>query len=179
MHSILRLAGETAAHCTFALPDLCDEGWYLPFASCDQTPVELIQPGDTLPDLEFKAARPIRRTYAILTRMGERPGPRMIDTAAALYDHTFTDGWTIKDVDDIVYTLDPTSNIVVPQRMHWVVYETASVACVLVEVADSSRAEDLVTDYARAIVWTDPCARAGMGRWTHKVAPGSSVSMLV
>jgi len=105
--SILRLVGEIAARCAFALPDLYDEEWRPLPASCDQAPVELIRPGDTLPGLGFKAARLIGQTYAILTHMGEKPGPWMIDTAPALYDRALADGWTTEGVGGIVYTLDP------------------------------------------------------------------------
>ena len=173
--SILRLVGEIAARCAFALPDLYDEEWRPLPASCDQAPVELIRPGDTLPGLGFKAARLIGQTYAILTHMGEKPGPWMIDTATALYDRALADGWTTEGVGGIVYTLDPTGSVAAPQRM----CEAASAARVLAEVVDSSRAEDLAVDYARAIAWADSHARAGMGRWIHEVAPDGSVSMLV
>ena len=177
--SILRLVGEIAARCAFALPDLYDEEWRPLPASSDQAPVELIRPGDTLPGLGFKAARLIGQVYAILTHMGEKPGPWMIDTATALYDRALADGWTDEGVGGIVYTLDPAGVVVAPQRMHWVVCEAASAARVLAEVVDPSRAEDLAVDYARAIAWADSHARAGMGRWIHEVAPDGSVSMLV
>ena len=177
--SILRLVGEIAARCGFALPDLYDEEWRPLPASADQAPVELIRPGDTLPGLGFKAARLIGQAYAILTHMGEQPGPWMIDTATALYDRALADGWTDEGVGGIVYTLDPTGVVAAPQRMHWVVCEAASAARVLAEVVDPSRAEDLAVDYARAVAWADSHARAGMGRWIHEVAPDGSVSMLV
>ena len=148
--SILRLVGENAARCGFALPDL-----------------------------GFKAARLIGQTHAILTHMEEKPGPWMIDTATALYERALADGWTNEGVGGIVYTLDPAGQIAAPQRMHWVVCEAASAARVLAEVVDPSRAEDLAVDYARAIAWADSHARAGMGRWIHEVAPDGSVSMLV
>lgn len=177
--SILRLVGEIAARCGFALPDLYDQEWRPLPASSDQAPVELIRPGDTLPGLGFKAARLIGQVYAILTHMGEKPGPWMIDTATALYDRALADGWTNEGVGGIVYTLDPAGLVAAPQRMHWVVCEAASAARVLAEVVDPSRAEDLAVDYARAIAWADSHARAGMGRWIHEVAPDGSVSMLV
>ena len=177
--SILRLVGEIAARCGFALPDLYDEEWRPLPASCDQAPVELIRPGDTLPGLGFKAARLIGQVYAILTRIGEKPGPWMIDTATALYDRALADGWTNEGVGGIVYTLDPAGLVAAPQRMHWVVCEAASAARVLAEVVDPQRAEDLAVDYARTIAWADSYARAGMGRWIHEVAPDGSVSMLV
>lgn len=177
--SILRLVGEIAARCGFALPDLYDEEWRPLPASCDQAPVELIRPGDTLPGLGFKAARLIGQVYAILTHIGEKPGPWMIDTATALYDRALADGWTNEGVGGIVYTLDPAGLVAAPQRMHWVVCEAASAARVLAEVVDPQRAEDLAVDYARAIAWADSYARAGMGRWIHEVAPDGSVSMLV
>ena len=126
--SILRLVGEIAARCGFALPDLYDEEWRPLPASSDQVPVELIRPGDTLPGLGFKAARLIGQTYAILTHMGEKPGPWMIDTAIALYDRALADGWTDEGVGGIVYTLDPAGVVAAPQRMHWVVCEAASAA---------------------------------------------------
>lgn len=177
--SILRLVGEIAARCGFALPDLYDEEWRPLPASADQAPVELIRPGDTLPGLGFKAARLIGQVHAILTHMGEKPGPWMIDTATALYDRALADGWTDEGVGGIVYTLDPAGVVAAPQRMHWVVCEAASAARVLAEVVDPSRAEDLAVDYARAVAWADSHARAGMGRWIHEVAPDGSVSMLV
>ena len=177
--SILRLVGEIAARCGFALPDLYDEEWRPLPASADQAPVELIRPGDTLPGLGFKAARLIGQVHAILTHMGEKPGPWMIDTAIALYDRALADGWTDEGVGGIVYTLDPAGVVAAPQRMHWVVCEAASAARVLAEVVDPSRAEDLAVDYARAVAWADSHARAGMGRWIHEVAPDGSVSMLV
>ena len=177
--SILRLVGEIAARCGFALPDLYDQEWRPLPASSDQAPVELIRPGDTLPGLGFKAARLIGQVYAILTHMGEKPGPWMIDTATALYDRALADGWTNEGVGGIVYTLDPAGIVAAPQRMHWVVCEAASAARVLAEVVDPSRAEELAVDYARAIAWADSHARAGMGRWIHEVAPDGSVSMLV
>ena len=177
--SILRLVGEIAARCGFALPDLYEEEWRPLPASADQAPVELIRPGDTLPGLGFKAARLIGQVHAILAHMGEQPGPWMIDTATALYDRALADGWTDEGVGGIVYTLDPTGVVAAPQRMHWVVCEAASAARVLAEVVDPSRAEDLAVDYARAVAWADSHARAGMGRWIHEVAPDGSVSMLV
>ena len=177
--SILRLVGEIAARCGFALPDLYDEEWRPLPASCDQAPVELVRPGDTLPGLGFKAARLIGQVYAILTHIGEKPGSWMIDTATALYDRALADGWTNEGVGGIVYTLDPAGLVAAPQRMHWVVCEAASAARVLAEVVDPQRAEDLAVDYARAIAWADSYARAGMGRWIHEVAPDGSVSMLV
>ena len=177
--SILRLVGEIAPRCGFALPDLYDEEWRPLPASADHAPVELIRPGDTLPGLGFKAARLIGQAYAILTHMGEQPGPWMIDTATALYDRALTDGWTDEGVGGIVYTLDPAGVVASPQRMHWVVCEAASAARVLAEVVDPSRAEDLAVDYARAVAWADSHVRAGMGRWIHEVAPDGSVSMLV
>ena len=177
--SILRLVGEIAARCGFALPDLYDEEWRPLPASADQAPVELIRPGDTLPGLGFKAARLIGQTHAILTHMEEKPGPWMIDTATALYERALADGWTNEGVGGIVYTLDPAGQIAAPQRMHWVVCEAASAARVLAEVVDPSRAQNMAVDYARAIAWADSHARAGMGRWIHEVAPDGSVSMLV
>ena len=166
--SILRLVGEIAARCAFALPDLSD-----------QDPVELIRPGDTLPGLGFKAARLMGQVCALLVHMGEEPGPWMIDTATALYDRALADGWTDEGVGGIVYTLDPAGVIAAPQRMHWVVCEAASAARVLAEVVDPTRADDLAVDYARAVAWADSHARAGIGRWIHGVAADGSVSMLV
>ena len=163
----------------FALPDLYDEEWRPLPASADQAPVELIRPGDTLPGLGFKAARLIGQVYAILTHMGEKPGPWMIDTATALYERALADGWTNQGVGGIVYTLDPAGEVAAPQRMHWVVCEAASAARVLAEVVDPSRAQNMAVDYARAIAWADSHARAGMGRWIHEVAPDGSVSMRV
>ena len=177
--SILRLVGEIAARCGFALPDLYDEEWRPLPASADQAPVELIRPGDTLPGLGFKAARLIGQTHAILTHMGEKPGPWMIDTATALYERALADGWTDQGVGGIVYTLDPAGQVAAPQRMHWVVCEAASAARVLAEVVDPSRAQNMAVDYARAIAWADSHARAGIGRWIHEVAPDGSVSMRV
>ena len=177
--SILRLVGEISARCGFALPDLYDEEWRPLPASADQAPVELIRPGDTLPGLGFKAARLIGQVYAILTHMGEKPGPWMIDTATALYERALADGWTDQGVGGIVYTLDPAGEVAAPQRMHWVVCEAASAARVLAEVVDPSRAQNMAVDYARAIAWADSHARAGMGRWIHEVAPDGSVSMRV
>ncbi|SPT55507.1 AGE family epimerase/isomerase [Schaalia odontolytica] len=177
--SILRLVGEIAARCGFALPDLYDEEWRPLPASADQDPVELIRPGDTLPGLGFKAARLMGQVYALLVHMGEEPGPWMIDTATALYDRALADGWTDEGVGGIVYTLDPAGVIAAPQRMHWVVCEAASAARVLAEVVDPTRADDLAVDYARAVAWADSHARAGIGRWIHEVAADGSVSMLV
>ena len=177
--AILRLVGEIAARCGFALPDLYDNEWRPLPATSDQPPVELIRPGDTLPGLGFKAARLIGQVYAILIHMGEKPGPWMLDTATALYDRALADGWTDEGVGGIVYTLDPAGVVAAPQRMHWVVCEAASAARVLAEVVDPSRAEDMALDFARAIAWADSHARAGVGRWIHEIAPDGSVSMLV
>ena len=177
--AILRLVGEIAARCGFALPDLYDNEWRPLPATSDQPPVELIRPGDTLPGLGFKAARLIGQVYAILIHMGEKPGPWMLDTATALYDRALADGWTDEGVGGIVYTLDPAGGVAAPQRMHWVVCEAASAARVLAEVVDPSRAEDMALDFARAIAWADSHARAGVGRWIHEIAPDGSVSMLV
>ena len=177
--SIMRLVGEIAARSGFALPDLFDEEWRPLPPTSDQPPLELIRPADTLPGLGFKAARLIGQIHAILTHMGETPGPWMLDTAVSLYECAHADGWTDDGVGGIVYTLDATGVVVAPERMHWVVCEAASAARVLAEVVDPSRAEDLAVDYARAIAWADSHARAGMGRWIHEVAPDGSVSMLV
>ena len=177
--SIMRLVGEIAARSGFALPDLFDEEWRPLPPTSDQPPLELIRPADTLPGLGFKAARLIGQIHAILTHMGETPGPWMLDTAVSLYECAHADGWTDDGVGGIVYTLDATGVVVAPERMHWVVCEAASAARVLAEVVDPPRAEDLAVDYARAIAWADSHARAGMGRWIHEVAPDGSVSMLV
>ena len=177
--SIMRLVGEIAARSGFALPDLFDEEWRPLPPTSDQPPLELIRPADTLPGLGFKAARLIGQIHAILTHMGETPGPWMLDTAVSLYECAHADGWSDDGVGGIVYTLDATGVVVAPERMHWVVCEAASAARVLAEVVDPSRAEDLAVDYARAIAWADSHARAGMGRWIHEVAPDGSVSMLV
>ena len=177
--SIMRLVGEIAARSGFALPDLFDEEWRPLPPTSDQPPLELIRPADTLPGLGFKAARLIGQIHAILTHMGETPGPWMLDTAVSLYECAHADGWTDDGVGGIVYTLDATGVVVAPERMHWVVCEAASAARVLAEVVDPSRAEDFAVDYARAIAWADSHARAGMGRWIHEVAPDGSVSMLV
>ena len=134
--AILRLVGEVAARCGFALPDLYDEEWRPLVPSSDREPIELIRPGDTLPGLGFKAARLIGQTYAILARMGEPPSPWMLDTAEALYDRAHADGWTDRDIGGIVYTLGPDGLVAAPQRMHWVVCEAASAARVLAELAD-------------------------------------------
>ena len=151
--SILRLVGENAARSGFALPDLFDEEWRPLPATCDQPPLELIRPGDTLPGLGFKAARLIGQVCAILIHMGETPGPWMLDTAISLYERAHADGWTEDGVGGIVYTL---AELVVPDL-----------------------AEDLAVDYARAVAWADSHARAGMGRWIHEIAPDGSVSMRV
>ena len=45
--SILRLVGEIAARCGFALPDLYDQEWRPLPASSDQAPVELIRPASS------------------------------------------------------------------------------------------------------------------------------------
>ena len=177
--AILRLVGEVAARCGFALPDLYDEEWRPLVPSSDREPIELIRPGDTLPGLGFKAARLIGQTYAILARMGEPPSPWMLDTAEALYDRAHADGWTDRDIGGIVYTLGPDGLVAAPQRMHWVVCEAASAARVLAELVDPARAEALAVDYARAVAWADSHARAGVGRWIHEIAPDGSVSMLV
>ena len=177
--SIMRLVGEIAARSGFALPDLFDEEWRPLPPTSDQPPLELIRPADTLPGLGFKAARLIGQIHAILTHMGETPGPWMLDTAVSLYECAHADGWSDDGVGGIVYTLDATGVVVAPERMHWVVCEAASAARVLAEVVDPSRAEELAVDYARAIAWADSHARAGMGRWIHEVAPDGSVSMLV
>ena len=177
--SIMRLVGEIAARSGFALPDLFDEEWRPLPPTSDQPPLELIRPADTLPGLGFKAARLIGQIHAILTHMGETPGPWMLDTAVSLYERAHADGWTDDGIGGIVYTLDATGVVVAPERMHWVVCEAASAARVLAEVVDPSRADKLAVDYARAIAWADSHARAGMGRWIHEVAPDGSVSMLV
>ena len=175
--SILRLVGEIAARSGFALPDLFDEEWRPLPLTCDQPPLELIRPGDTLPGLGFKAARLIGQVCAIL--MGETPGPWMLDTAISLYERAHADGWTEDGVGGIVYTLDSTGIVVAPERMHWVVCEAASAARVLAELVVPDLAEDLAVDYARAVAWADSHARAGMGRWIHEIAPDGSVSMRV
>ena len=108
--SILRLVGEIAARCGFALPDLYDEEWRPLPASSNQAPVELIRPGDTLPGLGFKAARLIGQICAILTHMGEKPGPWMIDTATALYDRALADGWTNEGVGSSTPSTPPGSS---------------------------------------------------------------------
>ena len=177
--SILRLVGENAARSGFALPDLFDEEWRPLPPTCDQPPLELIRPGDTLPGLGFKAARLIGQVCAILIRMGETPGPWMLDTAISLYERAHADGWTEDGVGGIVYTLDSTGIVVAPERMHWVVCEAASAARVLAELVVPDLAEDLAVDYARAVAWADSHARAGMGRWIHEIAPDGSVSMRV
>ena len=129
--SILRLVGEIAARSGFALPDLFDEEWRPLPPTCDQPPLELIRPGDTLPGLGFKAARLIGQVCAILIHMGETPGPWMLDTAISLYERAHADGWTEDGVGGIVYTLDSTGIVVAPERMHWVVCEAASAARML------------------------------------------------
>jgi N-acylglucosamine 2-epimerase family protein len=177
--SILRLVGEIAARSGFALPDLFDEEWRPLPLTCDQPPLELIRPGDTLPGLGFKAARLIGQVCAILIHMGETPGPWMLDTAISLYERAHADGWTEDGVGGIVYTLDSTGIVVAPERMHWVVCEAASAARVLAELVVPDLAEDLAVDYARAVAWADSHARAGMGRWIHEIAPDGSVSMRV
>ena len=177
--SILRLVGENAARSGFALPDLFDEEWRPLPPTCDQPPLELIRPGDTLPGLGFKAARLIGQVCAILIHMGETPGPWMLDTAISLYERAHADGWTEDGVGGIVYTLDSTGIVVAPERMHWVVCEAASAARVLAELVVPDLAEDLAVDYARAVAWADSHARAGMGRWIHEIAPDGSVSMRV
>ena len=177
--SILRLVGEIAARSGFALPDLFDEEWRPLPPTCDQPPLELIRPGDTLPGLGFKAARLIGQVCAIPIHMGETPGQWMLDTAISLYERAHADGWTEDGVGGIVYTLDSTGIVVAPERMHWVVCEAASAARVLAELVVPDLAEDLAVDYARAVAWADSHARAGMGRWIHEIAPDGSVSMRV
>ena len=177
--SIVRLVGEVAARCGFALPDFYDEEWRPLPPSCEQPPLELIRPGDTLPGLGFKAARLIGQTHAILTRMGETPCLWMLDTATALYDRALADGWTDQGIGGIIYTRDPTGVVAAPQRMHWVVCEAASAARVLAELVEPDRADDLAVDYARAVAWADSHARAGAGRWIHEIAPDGTVSMHV
>ena len=177
--SIMRLVGEIAARSGFALPDLFDEEWRPLPPTSDQPPLELIRPADTLPGLGFKAARLIGQIHAILTHMGETPGPWMLDTAVSLYERAHADGWTDDGIGGIVYTLDATGVVVAPERMHWVVCEAASAARVLAELVDPDRAEDMAVDYARAVAWADSHARAGVGRWIHEIAPDGSVSMRV
>ena len=177
--SIMRLVGEIAARSGFALPDLFDEEWRPLPPTSDQPPLELIRPADTLPGLGFKAARLIGQIHAILTHMGETPGPWMLDTAVSLYECAHADGWTDDGVGGIVYTLDATGVVVAPERMHWVVCEAASAARVLAELVDPDRVEDMAVDYARAVAWADSHARAGVGRWIHEIAPDGSVSMRV
>ena len=177
--SIIRLVGEIAARSGFALPDLFDEEWRPLPPTSDQPPLELIRPADTLPGLGFKAARLIGQIHAILTHMGETPGPWMLDTAVSLYERAHADGWTDDGIGGIVYTLDATGVVVAPERMHWVVCEAASAARVLAELVDPDRAEDMAVDYARAVAWADSHARAGVGRWIHEIAPDGSVSMRV
>ena len=177
--SIIRLVGEIAARSGFALPDLFDEEWRPLPPTSDQPPLELIRPADTLPGLGFKAARLIGQIHAILTHMGETPGPWMLDTAVSLYECAHADGWTDDGIGGIVYTLDATGVVVAPERMHWVVCEAASAARVLAELVDPDRAEDMAVDYARAVAWADSHARAGVGRWIHEIAPDGSVSMRV
>ena len=103
--SIMRLVGEIAARSGFALPDLFDEEWRPLPPTSDQPPLELIRPADTLPGLGFKAARLIGQIHAILTHMGETPGPWILDTAVSLYECAHADGWTDDGVGGIVYTL--------------------------------------------------------------------------
>ncbi len=177
--SIMRLVGEIAARSGFALPDLFDEEWRPLPPTSDQPPLELIRPADTLPGLGFKAARLIGQIHAILTHMGEPPGPWMLDTAVSLYECAHADGWSDDGVGGIVYTLDATGVVVAPERMHWVVCEAASAARVLAELVDPDRVEDMAVDYARAVAWADSHARAGVGRWIHEIAPDGSVSMRV
>ena len=177
--SIMRLVGEIAARSGFALPDLFDEEWRPLPPTSDQPPLELIRPADTLPGLGFKAARLIGQIHAILTHMGETPGPWMLDTAVSLYERAHADGWTDDGIGGIVYTLDATGVVVAPERMHWVVCEAASAARVLAELVDPDRVEEMAVDYARAVAWADSHARAGVGRWIHEIAPDGSVSMRV
>lgn len=174
--SILRLVGENAARCGFALPDLYDDEWRPLPASRNEIDADAIRPGDTVPGLGFKAARLIGQVSAILTRLGEAPSAWMLDTATALYDRALADGWTNTGVGGFVYTLDSQGNVAVPERVHWVTCEAAGAARVLAELVTPERAEELAIDYARAVAWADSHARAGQGRWTPVVGPDGCAS---
>ena len=178
--SILRLVGEIAARCGFALPDLYDEEWRPLPPPADQAPARThpARRHPARPRLQGRA--PHRAGPRDPHPHGRKPRaagcstPRPRSTTAP----SPTAGPTRASAASSTPSTPPASSP--PPNAC-----TGSCARPPAPPASSpnwstlDRAEDLAVDYARAVAWADSHARAGVGRWIHEIAPDGSVSMRV
>ena len=91
----------------------------------------------------------------------------LLDDAAALFDASVRDGWSVDGSDGFVYTIDWEGRPVVRERMHWVVAEaTATAAALWTATGDAAYAEwyELWWDYIERFV-----ADHRLGSWWHEL----------
>jgi len=100
--------------------------------------------------------------------LGEAEAPAwLLDDAAALFDASVRDGWSVDGSPGFVYTIDWEGRPVVRERMHWVAAEaTATAAALHTATGDSSYAGWYAT-------WWDHVAEHMLdrerGSWRHEL----------
>ncbi len=99
--------------------------------------------------------------------LGEDAPGWLLDDAAALFEASIRDGWSVDGSPGFVYTVDWQGRPVVRERMHWVVAEaTATAAALWQATGDSAYADwyELWWDYIERFV-----ADHRLGSWWHEL----------
>jgi sulfoquinovose isomerase len=98
----------------------------------------------------------------------------LLDDAAALFEASVGEGWSVDGAEGFVYTVDWSGNPVVRERMHWVVAEaTATAAALHAATGDTSYARwyEVFWDYA-----AEHLIDEGRGSWRHELSPENAPS---
>lgn len=108
-----------------------------------------------------------RLALHLRSALGDDAPGWLLDDAAALFDASVRDGWSVDGSDGFVYTIDWEGRPVVRERMHWVVAEaTATAAALWTATGDAAYTEwyELWWDYIERFV-----ADHRLGSWWHEL----------
>jgi len=151
---------EARAH-DWRIPEHFDEGWNAQLDYNRERPADPFRPyGATIGHgLEWA-----RLTLQLQAALGGRPDWARA-AAKALYDRAVADGWNADGSVGFVYTTDWTGQVVVGQRMHWVVAEAIGAAAALDKagVGDMSGPLRMWWWYADSYLISPP------GSWRHEL----------
>lgn len=98
----------------------------------------------------------------------------LLDDAAALFEASVGEGWSVDGADGFVYTVDWEGKPVVRERMHWVVAEaTATAAALHAATGEPSYARwyEVFWDYI-----AEHLLDQGRGSWQHELSPENAPS---
>lgn len=131
---ILRFVSEQSSAHDWRIPEHFDSQWnVLPDYNRDQ-PAHPFRPFGVTPGHGLEWSRLMLQARGSLIERGDTPEDWMLETARALFNQGVQDSWDVDGAPGFVYTTDFAGNVVVRQRMHWVLAEAIGAATVMDKV---------------------------------------------